>query len=207
MGRKRTRQRKHVSFHFVCIVVALFLFSGCIFTKKNIKIQQEQVGQLSLYQSKDLMVRGEYEAALKKNLEILQSFPEIGDQALFQIGLIYAHPKYAGRNYKTSSSYFQKIISEFSESDLRNQAEIWSLFLNKVVRKDTAIREQNKKISALRKKLNSIEKEMETGIKERDELRKEIDSQDKEINELNKQIEQLKQIDLTIEEKKRKSLP
>ena len=158
-------------------------------------------------QSKDLMAQGEYEAALKKNREILQLFPAIGDQALFHIGLIYAHPKYKGRNYKISLRNFQKIINEFTESDLRNQAEIWSLFLNKVIRKDKSIREQNKEISTLRKNINSIEKEMEAGIKERDELRKEIDGQNKEIEELHKQIEQLKKIDLTIEEKKRKSLP
>lgn len=207
MGRKRTRQRKHVSFHLVCIVVVLFLFEGCVLKKKCVYTQQEQVEQSSLCEARALMVRGDYETALKKNQEIAQSLPEIADQALFQIGLIYTHPKYTGRNYQTSSDYFRRIINEFPESDIRNQAEIWVLLLEKVMRKDGAIREKNKEIVDLKKRLRSLVKENEAKIKQTEDLRKETDDQKKGISDLEKQIEQLKKIDLTIEEKKRKSLP
>jgi len=186
MGGKRTRKGKHFLFYFTCIIIVSFLFGeGCIPQKRYQDKQQEQIQQ-SLMQAKNLMKKGNYKVALKKYQEIAKLFPQIEDKALYEIGLIYAHPKNPDKNFEESLKYFQKLVREFPKSNLRNQAEVWILILQ-------GIKEKEKAIKALKEKISVLQKENKI--------------KSKKINDLEKQIEKLKEIDLTIEEKKRESLP
>ena len=168
----------------------IFFFGSCALKKEYPKLPQENI---ELIQAKKFMIHGNYKAALEKNQKILRTYPEIKDEALFQIGLIYAHPKNPDKNYEKSLKYFQEIIKKFPKSHLRNQAKIWILVLQDIIKKDKKIKEQNEKIKILMQKIFKLEKESKI--------------KDEKIKDLKKQIEKLKEIDLTIEEKKRKSLP
>ena len=162
------------------------------------------------------MVSRQYEASLAKNLTVLNNFPRsLADQALFQIGLLYAHPENPNQNYEKSIESFNKIISEFSESRLRHQAQLWVVFIRDVIDKEREIGILNSKNVSLERtveqqkiKITILQKKIETG-KNVDvivSLEKRVDEQKKEINQLLDQIEKLKRVDLGIEEKKQKIL-
>jgi tetratricopeptide (TPR) repeat protein len=154
MGRKRTGERERLFFYLACILIGPLVLGGCAL-KRNPPVMETE----------DLMIRGDYSRALEKNQELLEEYPWMGDSALFQMGLISAHPKNPGKNYKKSIRYFQRLIDEFPKSDLKNQAQIWILSLQELLAKD------------------------------------------KEIAALQGQIKKLKEIDLNLEEKKKKSSP
>jgi hypothetical protein len=126
------------------------VLGGCAFKEK-----------LLLGETQDLMIRGDYSRALEKNRQILERYPRMGDRSLFQMGLISAHPKNPGKDYKKSLRYFQRLIEEFPKSDLKNQAQIWVLSLQEVIEKD-------KKIDNLQRQIEKL-KEIDLGIQEKKE--------------------------------------
>lgn len=203
MGRKQIRRRKYLLFYFAYTIIILFFFKGCTSQKEYQNKQAEELMIMNNHnliiangrdeQGEEFIIRGEYQAALEKNQEMLKSSPQMGDLALFRMGLIYANPKNPDKNYEKSLAYFYRLIKEFPESNLRNQAETWASLLKEMTEKDKTIIEQNKKIDDLMKKINALQEENETILKK--------------INILQRQKEKLKEIDLTIEEKKRKSIP
>jgi predicted RNase H-like nuclease (RuvC/YqgF family) len=78
------------------------------------------------------------------------------------------------------------LIREYPESALTTHAKIWTSILERTIEKEKEVDEKNTKIDLLEKQLKS---------------------EHKKIGELLNQIKSLKEIDLGIEEKKRKSLP
>ncbi len=89
-------------------------------------------GKQDLAKARTLMFKGDYEASLKYNKEVLRQFPRtLGDQALFQMGLNYAHPENPNPDNQKSIECFQSIIEEFPKSSIRDEAGIWILFLQR----------------------------------------------------------------------------
>jgi hypothetical protein len=187
-----------------------FVIFGCLHFSKKLQ------GRQLLEEGMDQMVSRNYQAAMAKNLTVLNKFPHsLADQALFQIGLIYAHPENPNQNYKKSLESFNKILHEFSESRLRHQAQLWIQFLRDVIDKERKIGILDNKNVSLRRtveqqkvKITNLQKKIETN-KTVDlivALEKTVDEQKKEINQLLDQIEKLKRVDLGIEEKKQKNL-
>jgi tetratricopeptide (TPR) repeat protein len=175
---------------------------GCIHFPK--KWQGEQ----HLARAKAIMAKGDYEASFKENKEVLRLFPHtMGDQAIFQMGLIYAHPKNPNSDYQKSLEYFQRIIKEFPKSSLRGEAGIWVLFLQKIMSEDKEISRLNKTINILEKTLEEEKKKIGRLNKTIKENKKTISKLQSQICRLRAQIEKLKEIDLGIEKKKRKGLP
>ena len=81
---------------------------------------------------------------------------------------------------------FKTLIREYPESVFINQAKIWTHILDNSIKKEEEIDKKNRKIELLKNKLKA---------------------EDKKIRDLTNQIKRLKEIDLGIEEKKRKILP
>ncbi len=205
MGTKRAGKGKYLFLYFACLVAILLEIQGCTnFTEKrqdkqnlaDTKIPMDKEddetplkdfkevltlfpqfarkwqGKQTLAKARALMLNGYYESSLKNNKEVLRLFPNsLGDQALFQMGLNYAHPENPNMDYKKSTECFQNIIKEFPESNIRDKAGIWILFLQEITKKN--------------KRINNLQNQIEN---------------------LQYQIEGLKEIDLGIEEEKRKSL-
>jgi len=181
MGTKRTRKRKHFFLYLACLVAVFFAISGCLcFSKK-------WQGEQHLAKARSFITRGEYEAALQESKTVLNKFPKsLADQALFQMGLIYAHPENPNPNYLKSLESFQRIVISFNESSLRDNAQIWVLLIRQIVDKE-------KEIGILNDKNVLLEKT--------------VRAEKKKIKNLHDQIEELKCVDLGIEEKKREVMP
>ena len=179
MGREQARKGKHLFLYLACFIIILVL--GCAHFQK--KTQDERRLKKAMY----LMINEDYEASLRENRELLRLFPKtLGDKALFQMGLIYAYPKNPNVNYQKSLKCFKRIIKDFPQSDVRDRAKVWVLFLQEIIDKD--------------RKIDLLKRELE-------ERKKRINNLQNQIENLKIQIERLKKIDLRIEEKKREVLP
>ena len=153
---------------------------------------------------------------MAKNLTVLGHYPHsLADQALFQIGLLYAHPENPDRNFEKSLESFDKILNGFPESRLRDQAQLWVLFIGDFIDRERKIGILNSKSVSLERIVDQqkneiiiLQKKIETpkNVDLIVALEKMVDEQKKEINQLLDHIEKLKRVDLGIEEKKQKIL-
>ena len=210
MGTKQTRRRKYLFLHLACLGLLPFVILGCLHFSKELQ------GQQLLDEGMDQMADRQYEGSMAKNLTVLSNYPHsLADQALFQIGLLYAHPQNPDRNYEKSLGSLNNILNGFPESRLRHQAQLWVLFIGDVIDKEQKIGILNSKNASLERivkqhkiEIINLQKKIETpkNVDLIVSLEKKVDEQKKEINQLLDQIEKLKRVDLGIEEKKQKIL-
>jgi TolA-binding protein len=93
-----------------------------------------------------------FEEAVQGNLQILQ---EVGnkkpaDEALYNLGLIYAHVDNPAKDYKKSQIYFQILTQQFPDSELAEEGRIWlGLFetIEKMQQIDIEIEQQKKQLT------------------------------------------------------------
>jgi len=126
MGRKRTRARKLIYF---CVAgLIFFVLQGCaslqdMTGKMKVKMEARQY----LTRSKGLLAQGDYEGAFNENSKIISLAihrpPE--DEALFNMGWIYAHPGNPKKDYKKSIFFFTKLLEDFPQSAWSERAKIW----------------------------------------------------------------------------------
>jgi len=144
-------------------------------TKTVDSTSDEARGHLVL--GKAFLARGEYGNALKENEKVIalagKSIP--GDEALFHIGLIYAHPANTARDYGKSLVSFRRLIRDYPASPLLEQAKTMAALL-----------QENDRLDRTTDKLNKL-----------------IDEQKKAVERLNNIIDELKQVDIDTAEKKR----
>jgi chromosome segregation ATPase len=226
MGEERSRKGKHFLFRIACCVSVFLGFCGCV---QSLKQWQ---GEQDLREAKHLMSTGNYPACEKKTLSVLETSPQtLGDEALFQMGLLYALPKNANASYEKSKTYFEKLVTQYPESDRKEEAAAWLLALTRVIRNEKETLELQEKLTILEqaseakgRKLKQMQEDLEAREKEINELkqmRKDLEARKKEIDEhrdavsqlqsrvkeLESQLAKFKNIDLTIEQKKRATVP
>jgi tetratricopeptide (TPR) repeat protein len=92
------------------------------------KIEEWEQAREPFLLSQKLLAEGNYEGALKENQRILslsgQNPP--GDEALYNIGLIHAHPGNTKKDYGKSLTFFRRLIKEYPQSSCFEQAKIWA---------------------------------------------------------------------------------
>ena len=208
MDTKRTGKRKYLFLHLACLIILPFVIIGCLHFSKTTQ------GRQLLEQGMEQMVSRRYEASMTSNLTVLNQFPDkLADRAYFQIGLLCALPENPNQSYEKSLESFNQILSDFPESPLRPQAQLWVLFLEDVADKEQqlgilngrnallekTVGQQKTEISILQKKIEARKKNDRIVS-----LEKKVAEQRAEIDQLLEQIEKLKRVDLRIEEKKQK---
>ena len=132
MCRQRTRAGKYIN---ICIAsMILFSLFGCTAFKdvkggeggKKTEVRRG-LSDKDLMHARRLFILGDYEGALNEYQKILTTSDKKppGDQALFNMGLIYAHYKYPKKDYKKSLTLFKRILTDYPMSLLSEQADIW----------------------------------------------------------------------------------
>ena len=205
MGKKQAGKRQHFFFFLAGYMIMLPAFSGCMekdrsyLAKKRIESALETEGERSLAFSRSFMERGLFKESLEKSESVLKQYPlSLGDQALLNLGLLYAHPAYPEADAWKSIGYFRRLTKEYPESILKVEAEIWILVLQDRMLKNREISELTDKIDALKKASKGKKdkfKKMQLKISELQD----------QVKELKNQIDRLKSVDIRIEEKKRKN--
>jgi len=126
------------------------------FQQEKMKAEGEQEVRRPLLNSRDLLSQGKYEEAIKVIHKVLTASPRhpLEDDALFQLGLIYAHPGNPKRDYGKSLVYFRKLMKDYPQSLWAESAKAW-----------TGMLQENEKLNQTVEKLNqTIEKSKQVDI-------------------------------------------
>jgi len=168
MGRKRTRARKLIYF---CVAGLILLpYFGCALLTENQKVEARKVAVRNeesqrkeetskilsehLLRARKLLEQRDYDGSLKENQRILslsgQNPP--GDEALFNMGLLYAHFGNPKKDNGRSIGFFRKLAKDYPYSPLAVQARIWMGILqeneklNQTIQKLNQVIEESKKV-------------------------------------------------------------
>jgi tetratricopeptide (TPR) repeat protein len=192
MGRKRSGGRQPI---YLCVAILIFFsplacsFSNMMTTKMADVTGDEARAHLVL--GKTYLAHGEYGSALKENEKVIslagRDVPV--DEALFYIGLIYAHPANSIRDYGKSIVSFKRLMRDYPRSLLVEQAKAM-----------VGLLQENGTLDHATDKLNKIIEEQKKTV---DRLNNVIEEQKKTLDRLNNIIEELKQVDIGVEQKKR----
>ena len=134
MGRKQVRTGKYIYLCIAGITFFLLLTFGCATLIESIRLAP----------AKKLLAKGNYEGALEENQKVLSEYPDRapGDEALFNIGLIYAHYGNPKKDYEKAASFFWRLIREFPKSPRFEEAKIWTGVLNTIAETNMRMEEQ-----------------------------------------------------------------
>ena len=93
-----------------------------------------------------------FEEAVEKYLHLLDDLGQKkpADEALYNLGLIYAHGNNPAKDYGKSQNYFDLLTKQFPDSELAEEAKIWlDLFgtIEKIQQIDIEIDHQRKQLT------------------------------------------------------------
>ncbi|OGP74409.1 MAG: hypothetical protein A2V86_16915 [Deltaproteobacteria bacterium RBG_16_49_23] len=169
MGGKRTGAR---NLFYLCIAGLIFLsLWGCVrlrekepvqFKKETVESKKESAPidenlitvSKSLLWAKILLERQDYDGALKENQKVLALSGKTppGDDALYNMGLIYAHFGNPKKDYGKSLAFFKRMTIDYPQSALAEQARIWigmlqeNEKLNQTIQKLNLVIEESKRV-------------------------------------------------------------
>jgi len=231
MGQERSWKGKHF---LLCIAGGLSILlglGGCA------HLSDQWQGEQDLREAKHLMRTGQYSESETKTRRVLEAFPKtLGDEALFQMGLIYSLPKSPTVDYEKSKIFFERLVSQYPDSSRREEAEAWVFAISRILENEKESFELQKKMRILEqaseshgkmvrqlqeelkdrkkeitqnpeKRLRQLQEELEDRKKEIIEYLEAVNQLQNRVIELELQLAKFKNIDLTIEQKKRGNAP
>lgn len=124
MGRERRKKRKYL---YLCLAGALIVwFAGCRQVPEvDWQPPQERWEHLQPVQSR--IETRDFEGAVTQYQRVLSDRGRNAqaDLALFDLGLLYSHYANPRKDYKKSLSCFSRLIREYPQSPLMEEAKIW----------------------------------------------------------------------------------
>lgn len=125
MGRKPTGKGKRLSFYLAGFLILQGFLSGCI---AGMPLRVELRSPLETARAQ--FSQNHFDTALKGSEAVLRDAPEeYGDQALYLMGLIYAHPGNPDKDEQKALEHFNRVLEGYPESPLAPEALAWSLNL------------------------------------------------------------------------------
>lgn len=123
MGEQHNRKRQH--FHICSACLIFFLLFACSVFKET---RGRQNADEHIARGRLLLANGDYKGAIAENQAV---FSEAGnnrpaDEALFNMGLIYAHYGNPDKDYDRALDYFRRLVSDYPKSPLVERAKIWT---------------------------------------------------------------------------------
>jgi hypothetical protein len=127
-----------------------------------------------LADARRLLAAGDYQSALRINETVLKTSAgkPPADEALFNIGIIFAHPGNRNRDYQRSIVSFRRLVKEYPQSALADQASIWAGVLEeniKLRRSSSEAQQENARLKQIIEKSKAVDIQMEE--KKREETR------------------------------------
>ena len=149
-----------------CLLMASMLLSGCSHFNDGRQVKT------TFTEANDLFHQGRYAASLDKYSEITEKYPAKADRALFEMGIVHAHPKNPQKDYQKALECFQKLIKDYPGSEYRQNSEMMIFNIRNVALKDTTIAAQQVLIETLQHKVQGKENEIVTLQKTIEGIRK-----------------------------------
>jgi tetratricopeptide (TPR) repeat protein len=128
-----------------------------------------------------LFHQGSYAASLDKYSVIVEKYPAKADRALFEMGIVHAHPKNRQKDYQKALECFQKLIKDYPGSEYRQNSEMMIFNIRNVALKDTTIAAQQVQIETLQHKVQGKENEIVTRQKTIEAFEKKIEALEKKF--------------------------
>lgn len=139
-------------------------------------------------EANDLFNQGSYREALGTYEQIVSTHSASNDRALFEMGIIHAHPRNEQKDYQKSLECFQRIVRDFPQSEYRRDSEMMIFQIHNVSLKDQTIAAQQTQIETFRQMIKTREQEI-TALREKIEAcDKEREKQENEITSLHTEI-------------------
>jgi tetratricopeptide (TPR) repeat protein len=132
--------------------------------------------------------QGSHTASLDKYSEIIEKYPAKADRALFEMGIVHAHPKNRKKDHQKSLECFQKLIKDYPGSEYRQNSEMMIFNIRNVALKDTTIAAQQAQIETLQHKVQGKENEIVRLQKTMKAFEKTIEAFEKKIEALEKKF-------------------
>jgi len=148
MGKERIRAWEYVYFCAAGLIFILLMSCAVIREHRENKEIQEY-----LLRGQKLLAQRKYDAALESYQRVLSLSPHKppGDEALFNMGLAYAHFGNPKKDYKKSIEFFLTVLNDYPEGPFAVQARIWVGVLLEST-------ESIKKIERLKDAMKNLEK-------------------------------------------------
>jgi len=157
--------------------MAPMLLSGCSHFNDGRQVKT------TFAEANDLFHQGSYTASLEKYSEIIEKYPAKADRALFEMGIIYAHPKNEQKDYRKSLECFQKLIKDYPGSEYRQNSEMMIFNIRNVVLKDQTIAAQQTRIETLQREVQGKENEIVTLQNKMEALENKIEALEKKLSD------------------------
>ena len=142
---------KYLRLFFVCIMITSILVCGCSGGHQARALSKE---------ANDFFNQGKYEVSLRKYEQIIEKHPAVTDRALFEMGIIYAHPRNEQKDYQKSLDCFYKIVKDYPDSKYRRDSQMMIFQIHNVINKDKIISAQQTQIEASSRELKSKDNEI-----------------------------------------------
>jgi hypothetical protein len=167
------------------MVITLAMLSGCAGMRHEPASPDATVSTSPFERAENLLRKGKYEAAVVENQRLLAEKEAASDTALYNIGLISAHPSNPKKDYPRALNAFAALIRLYPSSALVELSRFWIVAI-----------EEHQRILDERQKV----------IEEKRVLARERESLSQERERLKFIAEKTRQIDLEIEKRRRESL-
>lgn len=156
---------------FLFCLVALNVLYGC-----------GHVEHRSLFQSaNEYSNRGDYEESLIAYRQIVDAYPKERDRALFEMGIIYAHPANTRRDYQKALECFESLVRNYPNSAYRRDSEMMIFQIRNVTFKDETIAAQWKEIESLQRESAAKSNEIRDLEKKLEALEREVKNNEEEL--------------------------
>ncbi len=122
MGRKRSRTGQLI---YLCIALLILISVwGCAFLQG---MREGEDARRALLRGRQLLAQQDYEGSLRENQKALglSANRPPADEAIFNLGLIFAHVGNPKKDNRTAVGYFTKLVKEYPQSPWVEQARVW----------------------------------------------------------------------------------
>ena len=142
-GKRPRGACEFLRFFVVGIMLSAILSGGCSHIDEGTLSQE----------ANQFFNQGDYGAALGKYEQLMANYPDIEDRVLFEMGIVYAYPKNAQKDYRKSLDCFQKIVKDSPDSEYRYDSQMMILQIHNVIIKDQKIAMQQERLETSRQAL------------------------------------------------------
>ena len=99
--------------------------------------------------------QGNYAAALQRYAQIIADHPVAADRALFEMGITYAYPRNADKDYQQALDCFETLLGKYPDSEFRHDSQMMIMQIHQVIRKDRVIADQQAELDTARQALDA----------------------------------------------------
>jgi tetratricopeptide (TPR) repeat protein len=205
-----TSTARHLRSPLILIVVTL-AWLGCVPVAEVDK--QTESGDI-VARGALLLAQGDYQGAIRENEQALATTGGKAprDQALFQLGLLYADAANPQKNHAKAMQFFRKLLWDFPRSPLAPQSKIWLAVLEEngrlsrqqeeIGRTRAGLSRENQRLAEENRKLSE---KTQAVSQENQKLNQENEKLSQENQKLKNVLEETKRVDLEIEQKKKET--